>query len=75
MLISLGSCKTTEDAPSEPKAIYKSGLTAGETIGPVFSKHETMTLINCKSLAAYETFYKTFSGKVSDDSRTLTVSH
>ena len=66
ILISLGSCKTTEDAPSDTKAIYKSGLTAGETIGPLFGKNETMTLINCKTLAGYQTFYKTFSGKISD---------
>jgi hypothetical protein len=66
ILISLGSCKTTEDAPSDVKAIYKSGLTAGETIGPLFGKNETMTLINCKTLAAYETVYKAFSGKISD---------
>jgi hypothetical protein len=66
ILISVGACKTTEDAPSDAKAIYKSGLTAGETIGPLFGKNETMTLINCKTLAAYETVYKAFSGKISD---------
>lgn len=67
MLISLGACKTTEDASSETKAIYKGGLTAGETVGPLFGKNDSMTLINCKSLSTYETFYKTFSGKNSDN--------
>jgi hypothetical protein len=66
MLMSVASCRTTADSPSEAKAIYKGGLTAGETIGPIFGKNETMTLINCKTLNAYETFYKTFSGKISD---------
>lgn len=66
ILISLGSCKTTEESSSETKAIYKSGFTAQETIGPLFSKNETMTLINCKTLTGYENFYKTFSGKISD---------
>lgn len=66
MLVSVASCKTTEDSPSETKAIYKGGLTAQDTIGPLFGKNETMTLINCKSLTAYETVYKTFSGKISD---------
>lgn len=66
ILISFVSCKTTEDASSETKAIYKGGLTAQDTIGPLFSKNETMTLVNCKTLAAYETVYKAFSGKISD---------
>ncbi len=66
ILMSLGSCKTTEDASSDTKAIYKVSLTAQDAIGPLLGKNETMTLVNCKTLAAYETVYKIFSGKISD---------
>lgn len=66
ILLSIGSCKTTEKDSSESKAIYKVGITPGETIGPLLGVNETMTLINCKTLAGYQTFYKTFSGKISD---------
>ncbi len=66
MLMFIGSCKTTEDTSSETKAIYKGGLTAQDAVGPLFGKNETVTLINCKTLAAYEAVYKTFSGKISE---------
>ena len=61
-LVIVMGCKTTEDRGSDPKAIYKMGISSGEAIGPVLDAAGNMTLMLCESLDQYETLFKNVSG-------------
>lgn len=63
VLATLNSCKTSEEAGSESKAIYSSGLFGGATIGPVMDSNENLTLMLCQSLEKYESYVEKYSGK------------
>lgn len=73
-LLAVISCKTPDQTETlaDTKAIYKIGISSGDAIGPILDDKGNITLIRCESLDKYKAYFKSASGK---DSQNWSQSH